>query len=157
MGRQAEIKVRGAVNGVPIEVDGRGAVDASVTRLDLRFTALSLGWDHALLLQPCADLLSLASEVEPPQPLDARCHQQILDDMEKRRQLAKARQRREEEALAWKRQQESEALWASFDPSWLEEAEQAQQRAKELKAAKETRDRIQLEVDLSAIDLDQKV
>ena len=48
----------------------------------------------------------------------------------------------------------SEALWASFDQSWVEEAEQAQQRARKTQAAKELRRHVRFESELSAIELE---
>ena len=48
----------------------------------------------------------------------------------------------------------SEALWESYDPSWLAEAEQAQQRARKAQAAKEMRRQVRLESELSAIELE---
>lgn len=50
----------------------------------------------------------------------------------------------------------SKALWESYDPSWLAEAEQAQQCARRAQAAKETRRQVRLESELSAIELDQE-
>ena len=49
----------------------------------------------------------------------------------------------------------SDALWESYDPSWLAEAQLAQQRARQARGAKDMRRQVKLEAELSAIELDQ--
>mgnify|MGYP001326325078 CR=1 FL=1 len=48
----------------------------------------------------------------------------------------------------------SKALWESYDSSWLADAEQAQQRARKARLAKEVRRQVKLEAELSTIELD---
>lgn len=71
-----------------------------------------------------------------------------LDYIQTRKDIIEA-DRQEAQKLA------SDALWESYDPSWLAEAEQAQQRARNAQATKEMRRQVRMASELSAIELDQ--
>lgn len=49
----------------------------------------------------------------------------------------------------------SEALWAEYSPSWLADAQEAVQRARQTKVANQLLRQVRLESELSAIELDQ--